>query len=157
MMNTRTIDIGVGAFIVIGVLAFVFLAVQVSGLTMSTNAKTYKVYAFFTNVGALKTRAKVTISGVTVGRVTSIMLDREMFTARVEMVIDEKVDNIPIDSSAAVVTSGILGEQYINMSIGGVPEYLKAGDRIEDTQSAIVLEDLIHKLFVAFVNKKDDG
>ena len=128
------------------------LALRVSGLSINAEAGTYRIYASFDNVGALTKRAKVSLAGVTVGRVVEIELNRETYMARVVMDIDNQVDNIPVDSSAAIMTAGLLGEKFIGLSIGGAQEYLKAGESIDDTQSAVVLEDLIGKFLLGSVN-----
>lgn len=155
-MRMRTVEISVGAFMLAGILAMFVLALKVSGLSLSTSKTSYHVSAEFDNVGALKKRAKVAMAGVIIGKVTDVSLDKHTYMAKVEMEIDSDVDNIPIDSTAAIVTAGLLGEKYISISIGGDEQFLKEGDRIEDTQSALILEDLIGKVLLAFVHKKDD-
>lgn len=156
-MQIRTIEIGVGVFMLAGVLAMCVLALKVSGLSLTSTNKTYNVYALFDNTGAIKRRSKIAISGVTIGRVTKVELDTQAYMARIEMEIDSSVNNIPVDSSAAIVTAGLLGENYISISIGGESEFLTEGQRIEDTQSALILEDLIGKIMFALVRKKDSG
>lgn len=153
-MKTRTIEITVGLFIVLGVLALGFLAVQVSGLSMADSRKeTYRLYAPFNNVAGLAVRAKVSFAGVTVGRVTAITIDPATYRATVEMAIDKKVNYLTTDSSAAIQTAGVLGEKYISLNTGSDPELLGDGDVIEDTQSALILEELIGKLVSSFINK----
>src|SRR5690606_19881134 len=120
-----------------------FLALQVSGLSASQSGPTYSLYANFNDAGGLAPRARVSMAGVTVGRIKEITLDKETFQARVVMEIDQSVDTIPADSSAVVRTSGLLGEQYIDISVGGDMESLKAGDTFYSTQSAMNLERLI--------------
>ena len=144
-MRMRVLEISVGAFILAGILALIGLALNVSGLTMSTSNGSYTVYARFENIGGLTPRAKVTMSGVTIGKVTQIDLDTEQLVAKVAMEIDGDVDFLSIDSSAAILTAGLLGEQYIGVTVGAEEEYLQNGDFIEDTQSALVLEELIGK------------
>ena len=144
-MRMRVLEISVGAFILAGILALIGLALNVSGLTMSTSNGSYTVYARFENIGGLTPRAKVTMSGVTIGKVTQIDLDTEQLVAKVAMEIDGNVDFLSIDSSAAILTAGLLGEQYIGVTVGAEEEYLQNGDFIEDTQSALVLEELIGK------------
>ncbi|EAR61069.1 outer membrane lipid asymmetry maintenance protein MlaD [Neptuniibacter caesariensis] len=144
-MRMRVLEISVGAFILAGILALIGLALNVSGLTMSTSNGSYTVYARFENIGGLTPRAKVTMSGVTIGKVTQIDLDTDELVAKVAMEIDGNVDFLSIDSSAAILTAGLLGEQYIGVTVGAEEEYLKNGDFIEDTQSALVLEELIGK------------
>jgi phospholipid/cholesterol/gamma-HCH transport system substrate-binding protein len=155
-MRMRTIEISVGVFMLAGILALAFLAVQVSGLSVrDNNRETYKLYAHFTNASGLTERAKVSVAGVVIGRVTAIMLDPKDTRAKVEMSIDKKVDFLTNDSIAAIQTAGILGEKYISISVGGDPEMLKEGDEIADTQSALVLEDLIGKVLTNLGSKKD--
>jgi phospholipid/cholesterol/gamma-HCH transport system substrate-binding protein len=155
-MRLRTIEISVGAFVLAGILALGFLAIQVSGLSIRDNHRdTYKLYAHFNNAAGLASRAKVTVAGVVIGRVTGISLDPKDTRAKVEMAIDKKVDFLTTDSIAAIQTAGILGEKYISVSIGGEPDLLKDGDEIVDTQSALILEDLIGKFLTSVGNKKD--
>lgn len=145
-MRLRTVEISVGAFMLAGILALAFLAVQVSGLNLrDNNRETYQLTAHFNNASGLAVRAKVTVAGVVIGRVTSIMLDPKDTRALVSMAIDKHVDYLTVDSIAAIQTAGILGEKYISISPGGDPDMLKSGDEIQDTQSALVLEDLIGK------------
>lgn len=144
-MRMRIMEISVGAFILAGILALVGLALNVSGLTMSSNNDTYTVYARFENIGGLTPRSKVTMSGVLIGHVTNIDLDKEQLVARVEMEIFGDVDFLSIDSSASILTAGLLGEKYIGVSVGAEEEYMQEGDYFEDTQSALVLEDLVGK------------
>ena len=144
-MRMRIMEISVGAFLVAGIIALILLALSVSGLSTSGQGDTYKVYARFENIGGLSVRSKVSMSGVMIGRVTNIDLDPEMLMARVEMEIDEDVNFLSLDSSASILTAGLLGEQYIGVTVGAEEEYLKDGEYIEDTQSALVLEELIGK------------
>lgn len=155
-MRLRTVEISVGAFMLLGILALAFLAIQVSGLSLQDNNRaTYTLYAHFNNASGLAARAKVTVAGVVIGRVTSISLDPKDGRAKVAMSIDKSVDYLTTDSIAAIQTSGILGEKYIALSNGGEPDLLKDGDEIADTQSALVLEDLIGKFLTSLGNKKD--
>ncbi|AXA66026.1 MULTISPECIES: outer membrane lipid asymmetry maintenance protein MlaD [Pseudomonas] len=152
-MQTRTQEIGVGLFLLAGVLALLLLALRVSGLTMSDHHDTYKVYAYFDNIAGLTVRSRVTMSGVTIGKVTAIDLDRNSYRGRVTMLIDKQVDNLPTDSIASILTAGLLGEKYIGISVGGDEQVLKEGSTIRDTQSSLVLEDLIGKFLLNSVNK----
>jgi len=155
-MRMRTIEISVGAFMLAGILALGFLAIQVSGLSIhDSNRDTYKLYAHFTNASGLTVRAKVSIAGVVIGRVTAITLDPKDTRAKVEMAIQKNVNFVTSDSIASIQTAGILGEKYISLSIGGDPEVLKDGEEIADTQSALVLEDLIGKVLTSIGSKKD--
>jgi len=144
-MRIRTLEIGVGALILAGVISLVTLALNVSGLSLSDSAGGYKVYARFENVGGLTERAKVSLSGVPIGEVTAIRIDTRMLMADVEMRIFSEVDYLSIDSSAQILTAGLLGEKYIGITPGFEEETMKDGSRIEDTQSALVLEELIGK------------
>jgi phospholipid/cholesterol/gamma-HCH transport system substrate-binding protein len=152
-MQIRTMEIGVGLFLLAGLLALLLLALRVSGLTVADSADTYKLYANFDNVAGLTVRAKVTMAGVTIGKVTAIDLDRDSYTGRVTMDVQKRVDNLPEDSTASILTAGLLGEKYIGISVGGEEGLLKEGGVIHDTQSALVLEDLIGKFLLNTVNK----
>lgn len=154
-MRMRTIEISVGVFILAGMFALVLLALKVSGLSLTGNSQTYELYAEFDHVGSLTHRAKVAMAGVTIGRVVGIELNKQTYMARVTMAIDSNVDNIPVDSTAAIETAGLLGEKYVGISIGGATEYLRPGELFDDTQSAIVLEDLIGKFMLGIVGKND--
>jgi phospholipid/cholesterol/gamma-HCH transport system substrate-binding protein len=142
-MRSKRAELLVGCFIVLGLAAFVYLAVQVSGLGFASKKDTYQVVARFDDIGGLSDRAKVTIAGVTVGSVDSITYDKNLYMAKVTMNIESDVHNIPDDSSIAILTSGLLGEKYLGISIGADDKVLKNGDEIHDTQSALVLENLI--------------
>ncbi|QRV24244.1 outer membrane lipid asymmetry maintenance protein MlaD [Marinomonas foliarum] len=142
-MRSKRIELFVGVFIVVGIMAFVYLAVQVSGLAFSDKKDTYQIVARFDDIGGLSNRAKVTIAGVNIGSVESITLDKDLYMGLVTMNIDSDVDNIPTDSSIAILTSGLLGEKYLGLSIGADDEMLTDGGEIFDTQSALVLETLI--------------
>jgi len=144
-MRMRTVEIGVGAFMLAGIVALLVLALNVSGLNLSEQGKGYKVYARFENIGGLTPRAKVSMSGVQIGKVTAIRIDTRMLMAEVEMEIFNEVDYLTTDSSASILTAGLLGEQYIGVVPGADVEVLGDGDYIEDTQSALVLEELIGK------------
>lgn len=154
-MRNRTLELTVGLFIIAGVMALLVLALRVSGLTLSTPGDTYKVYAHFDNVSGLSPRARVTVAGVTVGQVTSIRFDTNRYTGRVEMAIRGDVDTLPADSTASILTAGLLGEKYIGISVGGDDLMLAEGDEIFDTQSALVLEELIGRFLLSTVSKDD--
>lgn len=153
-MQNRTMEIGVGLFLLAGILALLLLALRVSGLSPTASTDTYKLYAYFDNIAGLTVRAKVTMAGVTIGKVTAIDLDRDNFTARVTLQIDKSVDNLPTDSTASILTAGLLGEKYIGISVGGDDTLLKDGGTIHDTQSSLVLEDLIGKFLMNTVSKE---
>ena len=152
-MQSRSLEIGVGLFLLAGLLALLLLALRVSGLSATSSGDTYKLYANFDNIAGLTVRAKVTMAGVTIGKVTAIDLDRDNFTARVTLQIEKDVDNLPVDSTASILTAGLLGEKYIGVSVGGETALLKDGSTIHDTQSSLVLEDLIGKFLLNTVNK----
>ncbi len=152
-MRLRMVELGVGAFIFAGMVALAILVVNVSGLNMKAAEDGYKIYAHFENIGGLTARSKVTISGVTIGQVTNITIDPEKINARVEMEILPEYDYLSIDSSASILTAGLLGEKYIGITVGGDPDVLVDGDQIEDTQSALVLEELIGKFLFNKVNE----
>lgn len=118
-MQNRAIETGVGLFLLAGILALLLLALRVSGLSTSASTDTYKLYAYFDNIAGLTVRAKVSMAGVTIGKVTAIDLDRDTFTGRVTLEIQKKVDNLPSDSTASILTAGLLGEKYIGLSVGG--------------------------------------
>jgi phospholipid/cholesterol/gamma-HCH transport system substrate-binding protein len=153
-MQSRSLEIGVGLFLLAGLLALLLLALRVSGLSAGSAGDTYKLYANFDNIAGLTVRAKVTMAGVTIGKVTAIDLDRDSYTGRVTMELEKRVDNLPLDSTASILTAGLLGEKYIGISVGGEEELLKDGSTIHDTQSALVLEDLIGKFLMNTVNKE---
>ena len=152
-MQSRSLEIGVGLFLLAGLLALLLLALRVSGLSATSSGDTYKLYANFDNIAGLTVRAKVTMAGVTIGKVTAIDLDRDSYTGRVTMEIEKRVDNLPLDSTASILTAGLLGEKYIGISVGGEEDLLEDGATIHDTQSALVLEDLIGKFLMNSVNK----
>jgi phospholipid/cholesterol/gamma-HCH transport system substrate-binding protein len=152
-MQNRTLEVGVGLFLLAGILALLLLALRVSGLSTSTNTDTYKLYAYFDNIAGLTVRAKVTMAGVTIGKVTGIDLDKDTFTGKVTLQLDKKVNNLPLDSTASILTAGLLGEKYIGISVGGDDKQLADGGTIHDTQSSLVLEDLIGKFLLNTVNK----
>jgi len=142
-MRMRFVELSVGAFIVMGVIGLVLMALRVSGISAQGAGETYTITAYFENLGGLTERAKVSMSGVTIGRVTSIHLDTEDYVAVVEMEIHNNIATLTTDTSAAILTAGLLGEKYIGLTVGADDEYLQDGDEIEDTQSALVLEELI--------------
>ena len=143
MQTSRWIEIVVGLFVLAGIGAFFVLAMKVSTLSQFGNSGGYTVTADFNDIGGLKVRAPVTVAGVRVGRVTSIGFDNNTYEAVVHMTIEHKYDKFPTDTSARIFTAGLLGEQYISLQPGGAEHYLKNGDRIKLTQSALVLEQLI--------------
>ncbi|PCI37306.1 MAG: outer membrane lipid asymmetry maintenance protein MlaD [Thiotrichales bacterium] len=147
MVRKRYTEIAVGLFIIASIVAFTMLALQVSGLnTFHESNDTYKVTMEFTNVGNLKKRGKVTIAGVTVGRVIDIVLAAETYNAMVLIAMD-KGYNIPDDTTASILTAGLLGDNYVGLTPGFSDDFLQEGSVIvmENTHSALVLEQLIDK------------
>lgn len=142
-MANRTMEIIVGLFMIAGLAALLFLALQVSGLSPKPDSASYTLYAKFNDTGGLSPRGRVSMAGVTIGTVKSISLDTDTFQARVVMSIDADINNIPADSAAVIRTSGLLGDQYIDVSVGGDMDSLKDGDTFYSTQSAMNLERLI--------------
>jgi phospholipid/cholesterol/gamma-HCH transport system substrate-binding protein len=159
MSNRKiTIEIGTGLFVALGFAALAFLTTQLpgSGLKLGGNANTFKVTARFDNVGDLKSGAPVSVAGVTVGQVSSVTVDPTDFKAVVVLAINRRYDKIPVDSDASIQTAGLLGAKYVGLGAGGAATYLQDGGQIELTQSALVLENLVNKLFAGFAGKKDD-
>ncbi len=141
-MGRKSIETMVGLFVLLGILAIAFLALKAANLASFRAGSTYTVTAKFDNIGGLKVRAPVKSAGVTVGRVTGIALDAKSYQGTVTMELEEGVQ-FPDDTSAKILTSGLLGDQYIGLEPGGSDKYLKAGAQIKMTQSAVVLENLI--------------
>lgn len=152
-MTTRSMEIGVGVFVALGLAALLMLAMKVSNLSSFGAGDGYQVRAHFENVGGLKVRSSVTMSGVRIGRVAAISYDSERFDAVVTMEIEAGFDKIPKDSSAAIFTAGLLGEQYIGLEAGGEESALEDGDEIQLTQSALVLEQVIGQFLYSQASK----
>jgi len=143
MTNSRFVEVSVGIFIVLGIVALVALTFKVSNFGNFYSSNSYKVKAAFENISGLKERSAVSIAGVTIGRVSNINVDPETFEAVVEMEIDKKFGQIPMDSSAGIYTAGLLGEKYVGIEPGGAPDFLENDSIITLTQSSLVLEQLI--------------
>lgn len=143
-MERTKLDLWVGMFVVAGIAALVVLAMKVGNLGTYNVSETYQVHAYFSNIGGLKPKASVRSAGVLVGRVTEISLDTERYEANVVMSLDKRYQ-FPKDTFANILTSGLLGEQYIGLMPGGETVMLTNGDEMKQTQSAMVLEDLIGK------------
>ena len=141
-MQRTTLDLWVGIFVTAGVAALFVLALKVGNASSVSMSDGYRVIAEFDNIGGLKARAPVKSAGVVVGRVEGISLDTRTFRANVALRIDKRYP-FPRDSSASILTAGLLGEQYVGMDGGGEEQNLKDGDRLKITQSAIVLEKVI--------------
>jgi len=152
-MNRSTIDLWVGVFVVAGVAALLFLALKVGNLATFSTSQAYQVSAKFANIGGLKVRAPVKSAGVVVGRITDIRFDNESYEAVVSMNIDQNY-KFPRDTTAKILTSGILGEQYVGLEAGGDAKMLEAGGALRLTQSAVVLENLISQFLF---NKAAEG
>jgi phospholipid/cholesterol/gamma-HCH transport system substrate-binding protein len=156
-MQRKTLDVWVGLFVLLGAAAVVFLALKAGNLSASSfGQKTYTVYGRFDNIGGLKPRAPVKSAGVVVGRVESIGFDDKQFKALVTLQLDERFQ-FPKDSSLKILTSGLLGEQYLGIEPGGDINNLAAGDTIRFTQSAIVLENLISQFLFSKATEGKDG
>ena len=152
-MNRSAIDLWVGVFVVTGIAALLFLALKVGNLATFSSGQAYQVYAKFANIGGLKARAPIKSAGVVVGRVADIRFDNEVFEAVVSMNLEAQYA-FPRDTTAKILTSGILGEQYVGLEAGGDGVMLKNGDRLRLTQSAVVLENLISQFLF---NKAAEG
>ncbi len=142
-MTTRAIEIAVGLFIAAGAAAFFMLAMKVSNLASYSGDGGYTITASFDNIGGLQIRSPVKAGGVAVGRVAQIAYDSETYQARVSLHINEAFSRFPVDTSASILTAGLLGEQYIGLEPGAEEEFLQNGDQLQLTQSAMVLERLI--------------
>jgi phospholipid/cholesterol/gamma-HCH transport system substrate-binding protein len=151
-MNKNSIYLSVGLFVIAGIAGMFYLAFKVSGLSPANSDSTYNVLAEFDNIGGLTTRTKITIAGIKIGRVSKIYLNPKNQKAVVVMSIKNEVNYLTTDTSASVLTAGLLGEKYIGLQVGGDDEMLEEGDLIVDTQGSLVLEDLISKFLVS-----DDG
>ena len=155
-MVTRKVEIMVGVFMLLGMLALAVLALRVSSINTWTTPDGYSVTARFENVGGLKPRSAVSAGGVVVGRVTDITYDTETYQAKVTMTLYNDFTTFPTDTSAAILTAGLLGEQYIGMEPGAEEEYLMNGSEIEITQSALVLEQVIGQFIFSQANKSGE-
>jgi phospholipid/cholesterol/gamma-HCH transport system substrate-binding protein len=157
MKNERSLEIGTGLFVLLGFAALAFLTTQLPGskLAVVGNTSGYAVTARFDNVGDLQAGAPVSMAGVKIGRVSGVVFDSTDYKAVVSLVIESQYDRIPDDTWAGVETAGLLGAKYVGLDPGGSETYLVAGSQIDNTQSAMVLEKLINKLFAAFASKDD--
>ena len=156
--SNRSLEIGTGLFVLLGFAALAFLTTQLpaSGVQMRRAADSYQISARFDNVGDLKVGAPVTMAGVRIGRVTGVSFDPADYKALVTMAIDRHYNQIPDDSDAAIQTSGLLGAKYVGLGPGGSATYLANGTQIQFTQSALVLENLVNKLFAGIAGAKRD-
>ena len=150
MKRQLMVEIWVGAFVLMTVVSLAVIVLQVSNFSGWKDKPSYQVSALFDNIGGLKVRAPVKISGVVVGRVTGIEVDSLTYQARVTMDVYSEYNQLPVDTSGAILTSGLLGDQYIGLVVGGADEILANGSQLDLTQSALVLEDLIGQFLVKF-------
>jgi len=156
MNKSKVVEIWVGGFMLAGIVALFWLSMQVSNLGTAYTGDTFHVTANFDNIGGLKTKAPVTMAGVEVGRVTSIVYDPESFRARVGLDIQTAyTGKIPEDTFAKILTAGLLGEQYIGLDPGGAEDPLKEGSEIMITQSALVLEEVIGQFLFSKASEGD--
>lgn len=146
MLNQKVVQTVVGFFMLLGILALLFLAIKVSGLSHSFNDNGYLVTAEFQNTGSLKSGAPVTVAGVKVGYIENIQLNPSTFEAKVSLFIYKKFNDLPIDTSASIFTAGLLGSNYISLSPGYSSKMLHNGSKIMDTHPALILENLIGQL-----------
>ncbi|MCX7037029.1 MAG: outer membrane lipid asymmetry maintenance protein MlaD [Proteobacteria bacterium] len=159
MPSTRGLEIGTGLFVMLGFAALAFLTTQLPGgkLSVASASSSYRVTARFENVGDLKAGAPVTMAGVKVGRVAGVRFDSQDYKAVVDLTIDRQYNRIPDDSWANIETSGLLGARYVGLDAGGSETFLVDTGQIENTQSAMVLEKLVNKLFAAFASRPATG
>jgi phospholipid/cholesterol/gamma-HCH transport system substrate-binding protein len=159
-MNRTNIDLWVGIFVALGAAALVFLSLQVASMTSGTRGETYELKASFLDIGGLKVKAPVKSAGVVVGRVTDVSLDKDTFEAVVKIRVEERYQ-FPTDSIARILTSGVLGDQYIGIEPGNEMDNLQDGGTIEETKEAFVLEKLISRFVVGATSgsekKQDDA
>ncbi|MEL0068237.1 MAG: outer membrane lipid asymmetry maintenance protein MlaD [Gammaproteobacteria bacterium] len=144
-MGQRQTEIIIGFFILIGFAAIAILAVQVSNISESAERETYSVTAHFDNIGGLRVKSPVKMGGVLIGRISDIRLDKKTLSPVVTMAIFSEYNELPTETSASILTAGLLGEQFMSLSPGGDDLFLMDGYRIYDTQSALVIEELIGK------------
>ena len=156
MTRERKVEAVVGVFVAAGIAALLMLAVRVGNLTLQSDAGSYQVTARFENIGGLKVRAPVSMSGIKIGQVVGLGFDSETYEAVATMEINGRFDRVPADSSASIFTAGLLGEQYVSISPGVDEEFLSAGDEIGLTQSAMILERLISQFLFEKASAGDD-
>jgi phospholipid/cholesterol/gamma-HCH transport system substrate-binding protein len=157
MQQKKVFELWVGVFVAAGLAALAMLAFQVGDIGSTEVSNAYQLKARFTNIGGLKVKAPVTMAGVRIGRVAGIQFDPERYQALVTFAIDGRYSKIPDDASASILTSGLLGEQYIGIEPGGSEAFLKNGDEIQLTQSALVLENLIGQVMVRLTEGSGDN
>lgn len=153
-MERTTLDLWVGAFVAAGIAALLFLALKVGNIGGLETGTTYTIHAYFDNIGGLKTKAPVKSAGVVIGRVAEIRFDNERFQAEAVLALSGQY-RFPKDTSASIMTSGLLGEQYISLDAGADEKMLAAGDNLKITQGAVVLENLIGQFL--YSKSENDG
>src|SRR5882724_2324230 len=157
MRKSRTLNLGTGAFVVLGFAALFYLTTQTTSRGLSFGSPPhYDVTAKFDNIGDLRVGAPVSMSGVEVGRVVKIDFDTREYKAVVQLRLNAKYNQIPTDSDAAIYTQGLLGGKFVGLTAGGAETYLKDKDQIDFTQSAFVLENLIGQVLANFTKSKAD-
>ncbi|HHC73932.1 MAG TPA: outer membrane lipid asymmetry maintenance protein MlaD [Thiothrix sp.] len=154
MQKNARLNIAVGAFVSLGLIALLVLALKVGNVQRVTSGDSYQLTAYFENVGGLRSKAPVSVSGVKIGYVKSIQYDPQRLQAKVILDIDAKHHYLSSDTQASIYTAGLLGEQYITLSPGAEETYLKDGDSIIHTQSAFVLEEIIGQVLVNMTGKE---
>ena len=157
MRQTRAIELGTGLFVLLGFAALFFLVTQITSREFGIGEGGYRLTASFEQVGGLKPGAPVSMSGVTIGRVEDIAYDFDVYRARVTLRIGPQYDKIPDDSDASVLTAGLLGGQYVGIGPGASETFFRDGDRIDFTQSAIVLENLISKFLFSKASEQQEA
>lgn len=153
-MKTLKAEISVGIFLMLGIAALAILAFKVSNISELNTAESYQITANFDNIGSLKIRSPIRMGGVLIGRVSGITLNPETLSPVVTLSIFNRFDRLPTETSASILTAGLLGEQYLALTPGGDEEYLRPGGEIEDTQSALIIEELIGQFL--FSSGSDD-
>ncbi len=156
MRANYKVEFASGIFLLLGIAALVWLAMRATDYGQDIGKETYTISARFTNIGDLRNQAPVKIGGVTVGMVESISLDPVSFEAVVQMQVASRFDEIPSDTGASILTSGVLGDRYIGLEPGGAPDMLQEGDEIFITQSAVVLEQVISKYLFNAGSKQEE-
>lgn len=157
MLSKKVIEFVVGLFILAGIIAMFLLAFKVSGIGQYSTSGSYHVHAIFDNIGDLKIRAPVTVAGVRIGEVDGISIDPKTYKATVSMLVDKRQQYLPADSSAKILTAGLIGGNYIELVPGYAEDNLKEGSEIIDTQPAIILENMIGELVYSLKGDKKDN
>ncbi len=148
MRTTRVQEMWVGLFVILGIIALIALALNMSNFSTYKADEVYRVQVYFENIGGLRARAPVTVSGVRVGRVESVTYDAEEYQAKVILALSDDYRFFPIDTAASIYTAGLLGEQYVALEPGAEDDLLGDGDKIRHSQSAMVLEELVGQVLV---------